>query len=187
MEQTALVLISIMNLLLVIILGVLGFLIYRLFKQKLPAQNQDTPAEPHYHPDIMKRMKDMERLRPKRSDLFCPNHPDEPGETTCAICDRLFCKACIRPFKTLHFCKEHLPLIMKNEWEEVFTLKTSTHDPEDGVRLYDAKKRLFEEKNIPTYVETHYKINVDQDFIETYLVVFSIPENIEIVKENLQS
>ncbi|WPU65488.1 hypothetical protein [Peredibacter starrii] len=187
MEQTALVLISIMNLLLVIILGVLGFLIYRLFQQKLPTQKQpETTADPNYHPDIMIRMKEMEKLKPKRSDLFCPNHPDEPGETTCAICDRLFCKACIRPFKTLHFCKEHLPLIMKNDWEEVFTLKTSTHDPEEGVRLYDAKKRLFEDKNIPTYVETHYKINVDQDYIETYLVVYSIPENTEIVRENLQ-
>ena len=190
MEQTALVLISIMNLLLVIILGVLGFLVYRLFQQKLPPQKpQPTEPEtdPNYHPDIMKRMKEIERLKPKRSDLFCPNHPDEPGETTCAICDKLYCKACIRPFKTLHFCKEHLPLIMKNDWEEVFTLKTSTHDPEEGVRLYDAKKRLFEEKHIPTYVETHYKINVDQDYIETYLVVYSIPQYIEIVRENLQN
>lgn len=188
MEQTALVLIAIMNILLVIILGVLGFLVFKLFQQKFPSQNnQENQNVIQYHPAIMERMKEMEKLKPKRSDLFCPNHTEEPGETTCAICDKMFCKACIRPFKTLHFCKEHLPLIMRNEWEEVFTLKTSTHDPEEGVRLYDAKKRLFEDRNIPTYVETHYKINVDHDYIETYLVVFTVPDSVEIVRENLQS
>ena len=187
METTALILISIMIFLLIIILGVMSFLIYKLLQQKLPTQHSVAPSqtEPQYHPAILERMKEMERLKPKRSDLFCPNHPEEPGETMCAICDKLYCKACIRPYKSLHFCKEHLPLIMRNEWEEVFTLKTSTHDPEEGVRLYDAKKMLFEEKNVPTYIETHYKINVDQDYIETYLVVYAIPENVSLVREKL--
>lgn len=188
MEKAALILIVIMIFLLVIILGVMSFLIYKLIQQKIPNQNDAAvapTATPQYHPAILERMKELEKLRPKRSDLFCPNHSDEPGETMCAICDKLYCKACIRPYKSLHFCKEHLPLIMRNEWEEVFTLKTSTHDPEEGVRLYDAKKKLFEDKNVPTYVETHYKINVDHDYIETYLVVFSIPKYIEIVRERL--
>lgn len=187
MEKAALILIVIMIFLLVIILGVMSFLIYKLLQQKTAAQNDAAiaPSANQYHPAILERMKELEKLKPKRSDLFCPNHPDEPGETMCAICDNLYCKSCIRPYKSLHFCKEHLPLIMRNEWEEVFTLKTSTHDPEEGVRLYDAKKRLFQEKDIPTYVETHYKINVDHDYIETYLVVFSIPQDVEIVRENL--
>lgn len=190
MEKAALILIAIMIFLLVIILGVMSFLIYKLLQQKTSNQNDAAVAPttaPQYHPAILERMKELEKLKPKRSDLFCPNHPDEPGETMCAICDNLYCKSCIRPYKSLHFCKEHLPLIMRNEWEEVFTLKTSTHDPEEGVRLYDAKKRLFQEKDIPTYVETHYKINVDHDYIETYLVVFSIQQHTEIVNKNLNS
>lgn len=83
----------------------------------------------------------------------------------------------------MHFCKEHLPLIMRFDWDEVLTIKTSTADPERGVRLYDVKKQVFEHKNIPTYVETHYKINVDQDYIETYLVLYAIKENVESVRK----
>lgn len=193
MENTAIILIAITLLLLVIIVGLLTLLVYRMLKQNNAFVNPSRPPTgeaPHpdiskteFHPAILERMKDLEKLKPKRSDLFCPNHTDEPGETMCAICDRLFCKACIKPYKTLHFCKEHLPLIMRHDWDEVLTIKTSTHDPEQGVRLYDVKKELFLSEGIPSYVETHYKINVDQDYIETYLVLYGIKEDVPSMKE----
>lgn len=194
MEQTALVLIVVTLFLLVIIVGLLTVLIYKMFRQTNNTVINPTPAPtgeaPHpdvskaeFHPAIMERMKELEKVKPKRADLFCPNHTEEPGEVMCAICDRIFCKACIKPFKSLHFCKEHLPLIMRHDWDEVLTLKTSTHDPEQGVHLYDIKKEVFHKDNLPTYVETHYKINVDQDYIETYLVVYAIKEEMEKAKD----
>lgn len=193
MENTALILIVVTLFLLVIIVGLLSVLIFKIMKQPpvvISPSNPPTGEAPHpdiskteLHPGILERMKEMEKVKPKRNDLFCPNHTDEPGEVVCAICDKLYCKACIKPFKTMHFCKEHLPLIMRHDWDEVLTIKTSTSDPERGVRLYDIKKKVFEDKNIPTYVETHYKINVDQDYIETYLVLFAIKENVESVRQ----
>lgn len=195
MENTAIILIAIALFFLVIIVGLLTILIFKLMtkdQQVSNSQQVSTGEPPHpdlsrseYHPGILERIKNLEHIKPKRSDLFCPNHPEEPGEVTCGICDKLFCKSCIKPFKSLHFCKEHIPLIMRHDWEEVLTLKTSTENPEDGVELFEAKKRLFEDKNIPTYVETHYKINVDQDYIETYLVVLATSEDVEKVKEYL--
>jgi len=194
MDKMALVLIVLTLLLLAVIVGVLTLLIYKMIKTQGAQVNPVPSADPQaakeadvskseFHPAILERMKDMEKLKPKRADLFCPNHSEEPGETVCAICDRLFCRSCIKPFKTMHFCKEHLPLIMKHDWDEVLTLKTSTQDPEQGVRLFDAKKDIFQNEDIPTYVETHYKINVDQDYIETYLVLYAQKESIEIIRE----
>lgn len=187
METTAILLITITLFLLVIILALLTLLVFKLLKQSPVIQQPpavNTGEAPHpdvsrseFHPEILKRLKELEAVKPTRSDLFCPNHSEEPGEVSCAICDKIFCKACIKPFKTLHFCKEHLPLVMRYDWEEVLTIKTSTSDPEQGVRLYDVKKEIFQRENIPTYIETHYKINVDQDYIETYLVLFAIQEN----------
>lgn len=195
MENTAIILIGITLFLLVIIVGLLTLLIYKVLKNQnsiinnTPIQTGEAPhpdvSKSEFHPGILERMKEMERAKPKRSELFCPNHREEPGEVSCGICDKLFCKSCVKPFKSLHFCKEHIPLIMRHEWEEVLTVKTSTQDPEEGVILYDAKKRLFEDKGIPTYIETHYKINVDQDYIETYLVVLAIKENVEMVRTHL--
>ena len=187
MDNTALILIVITNLSIVLILGALTFLIYKLLKQN-NARNQAGEVEefnPQYHPAIKQRMKDLSPLKLQRSELFCPNHPAEPGEVSCGICDRLFCRVCIKPYKNLHFCREHMPLIMNHEWVEVLTVKTSTQDPEEGVRLYDEKKRIYQDLDIPTFIETHYKINVDQDFIETYLVVFSKLDNLEQVNQEL--
>ena len=196
MENTALLLIIVTLFLLVILVGLLSVIVFKLMNQKPAsgiATNQPATGEaPHpdvskteYHPEILKRIKDLEKLRPKKAHLFCPNHTEEPGEVTCAICERFFCKACIKPFKALHFCKEHIPLVMRHEWDEVLTLKTSTADPENGVRLYDVKKEIFEKSDIPTYIETHYKINVDQDYIETYLVLYSIREKVQELKSKL--
>ena len=196
MEQTALILIILTLFLLVIIVGFLTILIYKMFRET--KSNGSVPTAPslesphpdisksEFHPAILERLKGLEKVKPKRAELFCPNHSEEPGETMCAICDKIYCKACIKPFKSLHLCKEHLPLIMRYDWDEVVTIKTSTQDPEQGVRLYDVKKEIFEEDDIPTYVETHYKINVDQDYIETYLVLFAQLELIERVREKIK-
>ena len=195
MENTAIILIAITLFFLVIIVGLLTILVYRLVKNPpttvTPIKPEDGSA-PHpdisrteFHPGIMERLKELETIKPGRSELFCPNHRDEPGEVTCGICDKLFCKACIKPFKTMHFCKEHMPLIMRHDWEEIVTVKTSTQNPEEGVELFEKKKVLFTEKNLPTYIETHYKINIDQDYIETYLVVFAIKEEAEAVRNFL--
>jgi hypothetical protein len=197
MEQTTLILIIVTLFLLVVIVGILTLLIFKLFgKDKSftnPAISKTDDAlhpdisKSEFHPEIIERIKGMEKVKPKRAHLFCPNHTEEPGETMCAICDKIYCRSCIKPFKSLHFCKEHLPLIMRFDWEEVITIKTSTHDPEQGVRLYDVKKEIFEIDDLPTYVETHYKINVDQDYIETYLVLFAQKESIQTIREKIKN
>lgn len=176
------------NLLLVVILGVFGFFIYRLIRDQRLSKNKEpekTEDVSEYHPAIRERIKEAKRIKAKRADLFCPNHPDEPGEVSCGICDKIFCDSCIKPFKSLHFCREHLPLVMNNQWEEVVTVETSTQDPENGVRIYDIKKEIFEKDELPSYVETHYKINIDQDHIETYLVVYAMSGQVEVIKEKM--
>lgn len=184
MEKTALVLIVITLFFLVLILGLLVILLYKVFDKRngILVQKEDT-TDASYHPEILKRINEAKFTKATPISLFCPNHPQEPGEVMCAICDTLYCKSCIKPFKTMHFCKQHLPLVMQNEWDEVLTIKTSTEDPEEGVRLYDLKKEIFSEDKIPSYVETHYKINVDHDNIETYLVVYGMRNDVEILKE----
>ncbi|MFP5385447.1 MAG: hypothetical protein ACLGHN_05170 [Bacteriovoracia bacterium] len=196
MENLAILLIVLTLFILVIVLGLLTLLVYKLLKQQptlnqTPSSNGDEVPHPdisrsEFHPEVLRRMQEVEKFKPKRSDLFCPNHSEEPGEVSCAICDKLFCKSCIKPFKSLHFCKEHIPLIMRHDWDEVLTLKTSTSDPEQGVHLYEVKKKLLQDEDIPTYIETHYKINVDQDYIETYLVLFAMKEKIPLLKEKFK-
>lgn len=163
-------------------------MVFKLLKdQKNAPSKSETQTPNNYHPDIASRISEAKKLKKNitKQSVFCPNHPEEVGETTCAICGKFFCKACLRPFKTMHFCKEHLGLVMKNEWEEVVTIKSSTEDPEAGVKLIETKQKWWDQDQLPTYIETHYKINIDDDYIETYLVLFSTKEQLAEVKQKV--
>jgi hypothetical protein len=185
MDSLTLILVAITNFILAIILGLLCFFIYKFYRKGFNSGASEAPVAPQYPPEIIDRIQDLKAIKKPRSELFCPNHPDEPGEATCAVCDHLYCRSCIRPFKSMQLCKEHFPLLMQHEWVEVITLKTSTQEPAEGVRLYEIKKSLLADSQLPTFVETHYKINVDNDYIETYLVLFCIEEQRSQVEERL--
>jgi len=191
METTLLISIVILNIVLLIVLGLLGYLVYRLLSEK-KSINQTAPSETpksayeHYHPEIKKRLEGIEFTNPVAENIFCPIHPEEAGEVQCGMCGKYFCNKCIRPMKSIYFCKEHMAVFLRNQWEEILTLKTSSSDPEAGVRLYDKKQLIFTEHKIPTYIETHYKIDVDSDFIETYLVLYAQENQAEQVKELLE-
>lgn len=194
MNTTLAIGLIVLNIILIIVLGFFGYLMYRLLKERQqPQLVQTTIPEPtqensttHYHPEIKKRMEDVAFTNPVKSDIFCPYHPTEPGEVQCGMCARYFCSRCVRPMKSIYFCKEHMALYLRNHWTEVLTIKTNSSDPENGVRLYERKQQLFIEQQIPTYVETHYKIEVDSDFIETYLVLFAMEENVEEVRKYIE-
>lgn len=177
MSELTIILLILTNVFIAALLGVLIFFIVKLVKEdRKGSQNHGAAPTKMYHSEVEGRIQELKSLKPVSRDLFCPNHPDEPGEAQCAICDDLYCRVCIRPFKSLHYCKEHLALIMRHDWVEILTLKTSTTDPEEGVRLYDRKKHVFREHGLPTYVETHYKIDVDSDHIETHLKLFAVDD-----------
>jgi hypothetical protein len=188
MDNLTLILIAVTNFFLAVILGLLAFVVYKIMRQNSRDQNDKQPANyarAEFHPAIQQRIKDVHFSLPMQHDHMCPHHPNEPGEVDCAICDHLFCRICIKPFKSMHVCQEHIGLLLKHEWKEILTLKTSTSDPEEGVRLYDLKKKLLEESQLPTYVETHYKINVDDDHIETYLVLFCTQAQADEIRQQL--
>ncbi len=187
MNQALYLILAILILILIGVIGLLFVLVFKLLKQ----QKTSAPSEElnsSIHPDIALRIQEAKFLKKniKKPSVFCPNHPEEVGETTCAICGKFFCKACLRPFKTMHFCKEHLGLVMSNEWVEVATIKSHTDDAEAGVKLIETKQKWWDKDQLPTYIETHYKINIDQDYIETYLVLFSTKAQLAEVKLKVQ-
>ena len=195
METTLLISVIFLNVVLLLVLGFLGFLIYKLLKERntnpIISDPQQTtpnsiPSQPDYHPEIQKRMEELKFSKVTTENIFCPYHPEEPGEVQCGICARYFCARCVRPMKSIYFCKEHMALFLRSQWQEVLTLKTNSDDPEAGVRLYERKKEIFENNKIPSYVETHYKIDVEGDFIETYLVVYAQEEQVNEMKSLLE-
>lgn len=183
MDQFAYVIIAVLVLILLVVIGLLFVLVFRLLKN--PPPPKDSAKE--FQPEMEKRFTEVKKKNQAilKQNVYCSNHPEEVGETTCAICGNFFCHRCIKTYKAMHLCNEHLALIMKNDWEEIITIKSHTDDTEAGVKLVEVKQKWWDEEELATYIETHYKINIDGDYVETYLVLFGIKTQIDNIKRRL--
>lgn len=100
---------------------------------------------------------------------YCLNHPSDHASGVCAICQNAFCDDCIKEHEGHSFCESHFRLFLSHEWDEIDTIKTTPDIPESALPLYDFKQQIWREKEIPSILSTHYKINIEGDFIESYV------------------
>ena len=166
----------------------------RLLKAK-PQQSQPEALTPvvvddkdRFHPEIRKRMEAAQFIRRREMiESTCANHPNEPSEGGCAICAKYFCVNCLKTHGILNFCREHYNVFLSANWSEAYTVKSTPDDPEAGVKVVDWKNKVFETEGTPTYVETHYKINVEGDQIESWIVLFARETEVVDIKKRLQT
>ncbi|MFP5457140.1 MAG: hypothetical protein ACLGG7_00270 [Bacteriovoracia bacterium] len=187
MENILLTIVVVLLVILLILLIGLAYLGVRLLKSK--GKVPDEPALLHddrLHPDIKLRLAEAKSAKRKlREEATCVVHPKEPSEGSCAICAQYFCHNCLKPQQSLLFCREHVSLYLSSSWTEVHSVKSNPHDPEAGVELVDWKKGLWDSENVPTIIQTHYKINVDGDQIESWVVLLAREKEAAEVKERL--
>ncbi len=171
MESILLTLVVVLLLLVLIMLAGMAVLGWRLWRER-----QGAPLHPddRYPPEIRQRMEEARLVRESRLiEANCHLHPNEPSEGACAICDQYFCQSCLKPHRNLSFCREHLNVFLSASWAEVHTVPSTPQDPDAGVALVEWKKKTWQREALPLYVETHYKIHVDGDRIESWMVLFS--------------
>lgn len=187
MENILLTIVVVLLVVLLILLIGLAYLGLRLLKSK--NESPDEPALLHddrLHPDIKLRLSEVKTAKRKlRAEATCVVHPKEPSEGSCAICSQYFCQSCLKPQQSLLFCREHVSIYLSSSWVEVHSVKSNPHDPEAGVELVEWKKRLWDSENLPTIIQTHYKINVDGDQIESWVVLLAREKEVTDVKERL--
>lgn len=191
MENILLTLVVILLVLVLIMLAGLAVLGWKMLKEQKPTLSAhdasvDTSLD-RFHPEVRKRMEEAKKARSQSmEEANCHLHPQEPSEGGCGICDNYFCRSCLKTHRNLVFCREHYNVFLGAEWEEAHTVKSTPQDPEAGVQLVEWKKKLWKEEAIPMYLETHYKINVDGDKIESWVVSFARAVEIPDIKKRLE-
>jgi hypothetical protein len=143
----------------VLLIGVLTFIIFKLLAQKnVPQENRPVadskPIVPH------------QAIVEKYS---CHNHKDQPTIGSCLMCEDVFCENCLIEHEGMFFCKDHFRVYANHKWKQITDLKTSAKTPEEGLFIYELKREAWSKKGIPSFVLTHYKINVEDDLIESYI------------------
>jgi len=178
MENVLLTLVVILLVLVLIMLAGIAVLGWRIWCERQAALSATTPAvskeEERYPVEIRQRMDEARRIRASNIlEASCHLHPQEPSEGACAVCDLYFCQSCLKPHRNLNFCREHLNVFLSSQWIEIHTVPSTPQEPDAGVALVEWKKRIWQEQALPLYLETHYKIHVDGDRIESWMVVLS--------------
>jgi hypothetical protein len=171
------ILYTLLTFLLLLIVVSFYFLLKIKFKNKIIEPPLDLPPLP-----IETETNDEILNEPISTKTFCINHHDVEYESTCQVCYAHLCHQCIHPVGSIHFCSTHLNLFRQEKWDLFLVLKTSPNNPELGVIAFDLKKSLWENQQIPIYIETGYEINVDQDRVDTILKFHTLENHLEYIK-----
>ncbi len=114
---------------------------------------------------------------------FCHHHEKILAVGTCLICEESFCKDCLKEIDGLHFCPEDVSIYTKHTWKKVTNQKTTPENTKDALYIYEYKKNIWKKERVPSYILTHYKINIEGDFIESYVELY-FPEDIADYHKN---
>lgn len=115
----------------------------------------------------------------------CIDHPDAPALKKCSLSDQSYCESCITRQLDVWVAKKYLDVLLDSEWEELFMLPDTKSHHDVKVRLKKVKAELWEKRGIPVLVQGHYKINVEEDEIESYTVIKARAQDLEFIKKEL--
>jgi hypothetical protein len=144
-------------------------LVYLLLRDR---KSQQAQASSDSDPKKSKLKVDLEALKAQQSSVFCHNHADKSGVGSCGICEHVYCEGCLKEWEHLRFCPEHFQTYTNNKWTHITNVKTTPEETENAVPIYQFKKNIWESEDIPTFIETDYKINVEGDFVESYVKLY---------------
>ena len=119
--------------------------------------------------------------------FYCTNHSDIPSIGGCLICEDVFCEKCLIEHDSLYFCKEHFKTFANNKWKQVTDTRTTPNTPEEGLYIYHFKRHIWRDKKIPSFVLTHYKINIEEDFIESFIQLNVVEEKAEEITTDIEN
>lgn len=119
--------------------------------------------------------------------FFCKNHPDNASIGACLICEDVFCEKCLIESDGLCFCKDHFKTFVNNKWSQITDVKTTPATPEEGMFIYQYKRQIWRDRDVPSFVLTHYKINIEHDYIESYIQLNVITSKAEDLKTEIES
>lgn len=158
-----------------LLIAIIGIVLVKILFTKPPVQSPSAFVPINEIPKKIKKLSE-EYVQEK---YFCENHSSVPSVGGCLICEDVFCEQCLIEHESLYFCKEHFKTFANNKWKQITDTRTTPSTPEDGLYIYHFKRHIWKDQKTPSFVLTHYKINIEEDFIESFIQLNVIEENAE--------
>tara|TARA_R110002072_G_scaffold64203_3_gene159436 strand:+ start:50077 stop:50655 length:579 start_codon:yes stop_codon:yes gene_type:complete len=182
-KNILIILVAILFVFIAVLFGLVIFLVLRLSKQSPEVKESN---------DLSKikellELKKQQNAQQEESEYYCQNHPQDHAVGTCAICTGNFCDECLKEHDGLVFCQHHFREYLEHEWVEVETIKTTPDTPETALHIYEFKKVIWDDEGHSAIVSTHYKINIENDFIESYVKLLVKKDESEDLEKKLKT
>jgi hypothetical protein len=193
MNNIFLVLLIVLIALLIVFIGLLAYFGNRFLKLKEQNKVVEKPVSLlHNYKDSVKAQPipvvDPEvitslRATPKKEvaqSVYCIDHPEVFSQGRCAISYEPLCENCISKQEDILIGRKYLDLYLDNEWSE---LKMIREDKEVRKTYLAIKRKLWDDESLPVLVQGHFKINVEDDQVEQYIVISSREEDVDRVRK----
>jgi hypothetical protein len=171
LQNNSFTIIAILVLIIFILMGVMIFILFKLLTRSRNEISEMPSSDQYSHYKNITKKNDFTKSNPAPvvEKYYCIHHKDAPSVAACLICEEVFCVDCLVDHESMHFCKEHFRTFASYKWKQITDVRTTPDTPEDGLYIYNFKRDIWLEKNIPSFVMTHYKINIENDYIESFI------------------
>lgn len=160
----------------VLLIAILVFL-FKYLKMKEGEKLKTSPLDRSHpaHNKIPAEVKaDLAQAKEARKQLvgsFCTDHPDLPAKGRCAISDDLFCELCLTKENDVKIARKFLSLFLDYEWPTHYMINNNEVGADRLNEVMRIKKELWKEKEVPVITQRQFKINIENDKIETFTAV----------------
>ncbi len=180
-DNMGLIIVLFMLAILLLFVGILC-IAYVILRKNNNNENKDNPQKESDYETIKRKLASEATF----STGQCYIHKEVNSNATCAICEQEICEKCVRQVDNINFCPEHVTTYISNTCSPITNQKTTPDDPEDGVYIYNFKKDLWVKDKIPCFIVTDYKINVEDNYIESYVQLHVRDEDSESLTAQLE-
>lgn len=192
MEQTLLLIVIVLVFILVLFLGALTIIGMKFLKLKESQKNQIAPTEKleekveekevfkKVSPEVLKSLRSNAKYQTQKA--YCVDHASEISVGVCSISGESYCEHCLATYNNMKFAKKFLDIYLSSDWPELTTIAETIGNKDLIERIYKAKKELWLERALPVIVQGQYKINIDTDEIESFVVILTRIEDQETIK-----
>lgn len=116
---------------------------------------------------------------------FCVDHDEEFAVGNCSIDGQAYCELCLTRIDDMKFARKNSDEYLNYKWASLTMFKTQKGQGDFEDRIKKAKSELWLKDKKPLIVRGHFKINVENDSIESFTTLMCREEDAAFMKKEL--
>lgn len=190
MEKALFIIVIILCVVLIILLGVVAYFLYRFLKSKESTLNsvqdqQEKSLEQRMPEEVKAKVAHAQSVTKSLEGRFCIDHPEMPAKGICSISGDQYCELCITKERDVRIARKYLHMFLDTDWKQSYFFNDAQMGEQKIEELMRVKSQLWRNKEVPVIAQKQFKINIENDDIETYTSVLTREEDKSLIESRL--